>query len=265
MSITELFYKQGYLLFNEDILLRKDYLELCDRYTKIFEGKLSHNFPAYNCWGIGTDEKIKKIDQAHLFDSVILEIISTPILGKRISEITSATRVSIAASHVFYKSPFSGIEGSVGWHTDTKYVNFKNGDLLSMYIPLSVINERSGTLTFLKGSHLWENNNISLVNDGAEKNTDKQRQQIIKDLPQDYIWNEEKAIIKQGGVSFHHDNIWHFSEGNKTEKPRITISVALHIEKGNDLSEKVSIKNTIFPIFSKNNEPKIIYDGIKKI
>jgi len=238
MNITELFNQQGYLLFNEDILLRKDYTTLCDKYTKIFEGESPHNFPLYNCWGIGTDDKIKKIDQAHLFDQTILEIISTPILGQYIAEITSASRISIGASHIFYKSPFSGTLGSVGWHTDTKYVDFDNGELLSMYIPLSIINEQSGTLTFLKGSHLWENNKESNANDGSEKNVEKQKQLIQKNSPKDYTWFEQKAIIQQGGISFHHNNVWHYSKENNTEKPRITISVALYIEKGNNLNDR---------------------------
>jgi len=264
MNISQLFNRDGYVIFPENTIFKKrNFRTLCDKYIKIFKREIPHIFPLYNCWGIGSIDQIQKIDQTHLYDTDILDIVANPKLGELIAKVTSCNRISICASHVFYKPPYSGDSGNVGWHTDTKYVNFENGELISVWIPLSFIEEQSGTLTFLKASHVWSENINCIANNGAEKDIRKQKLILQSQAPKNYEWKEEKVMVEPGGMSFHHNNVWHYSSENNTPFPRISISIALFVEKGVDLDDKVVINNTIYPIFQKNNKPIVIYEAKK--
>ncbi|MFC5045131.1 phytanoyl-CoA dioxygenase family protein [Aquimarina hainanensis] len=260
MTLKKQFNEDGFIIFSDPLFDKKSLELIRHKYTNIFKGKENHSFPLKNCWNIGNLDLIQKIDQSHLYDPLILNLLKSNVFGKKAAEITNATRISICATHFFFKPCNGSMLGNIGWHTDSKYVDFENGTLLGAWIPISDVSDDSGTLTFLKKSHFWKQNNISPANDGMERNLKKQATIIQKEAPVNYKWEETPMISKSGGLSFHHNNVWHYSQENTSSEDRMSISIALFIEEDNQLEKLTSITNKLWPISESNNSPIVIYD-----
>jgi len=117
---------------------------------------------------------------------------------------------------------------SVGWHQDRHYwqVWEEGSELFTAWVALSDVTEEAGAMRFLRGSHRW---GLQEMSDFYGQDHEAQREAIA--LPEGVVWEEVPAVLRPGGVSFHHCLAYHGSGPNRSGSPRR--SFALHMRTQN--------------------------------
>ena len=225
------YHEDGFLILPQTSFFEADFDGLYRRYQGIFEGNVPHNIPDHYCWHIGEADKVRKIDQAHQFDEDIRRLVSHPEIGNLAAHLTGAKRVSVWATHMLYKPPSTAPTVNVGWHTETKYLNFNRGDVIIGSIAISPIHENSGGMFFLRSSHQWDSEQNKVpMNSNLPQDLSPQEEQLRQMVPQGYQWEVAPLLAEPGGMSFHHKNLWHGSGANTSPESRLSISLVLHVE-----------------------------------
>jgi ectoine hydroxylase-related dioxygenase (phytanoyl-CoA dioxygenase family) len=169
-----------------------------------------------------------KIDNAHRSDPVILEVVSSPEVGKWAAEITGAAMVQVFATQLLIKPPGKDPAVNVGWHQDQEYWDAAlEGELLTAWIAISDVPASSGPMRFVQGSHRW---GLLKAGDFFSGDLDFIRKRI-EDAKGGGEWNETAAVLSPGGVSFHHRLTVHGSGPNVSPHPRVSFAVHLRTEK----------------------------------
>ncbi len=83
--------------------------------------------------------------RAYVFESEAAELIST---------LMRSTKVNIFFDQILVKEP--GTLAPSPWHQDLNYWPFSGKQVCSLWMPLDVVGQSSGTLEFVRGSHLWK-------------------------------------------------------------------------------------------------------------
>ncbi|MBI4552128.1 MAG: phytanoyl-CoA dioxygenase family protein [Candidatus Latescibacteria bacterium] len=178
-------------------------------------------------WNPGDDpQKIRKIDQSHLSDRTIFELICHPEIGRWAAELLDARMIQVWATQLLYKPPGGNVSGNVGWHQDKQYWPYWEGEVFTAWVAVSDVTEASGPMRFVRGSHRWglrEGGNF------FESDHHMQRQQI--QIPDGHTWDEAAAVLPSGAVSFHHHFTCHGSGPNTTTWPRRSFALHLRTER----------------------------------
>lgn len=183
--------------------------------------------PVWRTWKPGDDPgKIRKIDQPHLADRTILELIRYPEIGRWAAAITGAKCIQVWAVQMLYKPPGGDPAGNVGWHQDKQYWSYWEGEVFTAWLALSHVSADAGPVRFLRGSHRW-----GFLNQGNffESNL-KGLQEAIR-LPEGASWEEAAAILPCGALSFHHRLTYHGSGPNQSAGPRRSFALHMRTEK----------------------------------
>ncbi len=131
---------------------------------------------------------------------------------------------------LLYKPPVTKNKPSatkVGWHYDWTYWKefWQDGsELLTAWFALSDVNEPSGAMKFVVGSHQW---------DGIDGG-DFYSQQNTSDnfnIPSGKSWDQKPALLPAGGMSIHHKLTLHGSGLNVSSEPRRSFAIHLRTEK----------------------------------
>lgn len=188
-------------------------------------------------WKPGDDPtKLRKIDQAHLSDRALREVVSHPAIGAAAAAITGAEWIQVWAVQMLFKPPQgqnarSG--GNVGWHQDWQYWQpwwEEGSEVFTAWLALSDVTAESGPMRFVPGSHQW-----GFLDEGNFFDGDLSREQIP--VPDGKEWREEPAILPPGGVSFHHRHTYHGSGPNTSNVPRRSFAIHLRTEKSQPRSD----------------------------
>ncbi len=109
--------------------------------------------------------------------------------------------------------------GGVIYHQDNPYQDWNTpGKIITCWIPLYDTSTTGGTLEYIVGSHKWKKSSTQkkfFSNDYKSSIKDKFRKN----------YKIKKMVLKQGDIVFHHGNIWHGSDVNKSVKDRASISI----------------------------------------
>jgi len=200
------------------------------RVDAVMNGQYQTGVAASPMWKPGDDpNKLRKIDQAHLADDTLFELITHPAIGRFAAQLTGAKMIQIWAVQLLFKPPGASTSGNVGWHQDQQYwANWwqQGSEVFTAWLALSDVTELSGPMRFVRGSHRW-----GLLNQGDffGGEHDLQREQIS--VPAGEAWNEVPAVLPPGAFSFHHRFTYHGSGPNQLQQPRI--SFALHLRTEN--------------------------------
>ncbi len=171
-----------------------------------------------------------KIEQPQIADRRIAELIRSPEIGKFVADATGAQMVQVWWVQLLYKPPVTKNKPSatkVGWHYDWTYWKefWQDGsELLTAWFALSDINETSGAMKFVVGSHQW---------DGIDGG-DFYSQQNTSDnfnIPSGKSWDQKPALLPAGGMSIHHKLTLHGSGLNVSSEPRRSFAIHLRTEK----------------------------------
>ena len=111
--------------------------------------------PHWRTWKPGDDpQKLCKVDQSHLSDNTIYELISHPAIGEWAAKITGAKWVQVWATQLLLKPTGTKEEGNVGWHQDQQYWHpWFEGECLTAWLAVSDVTAESGPMRFVRGTH----------------------------------------------------------------------------------------------------------------
>lgn len=178
-------------------------------------------------WHPGDDpQRIRKIDQSHLADRTIFELVTYPEIGRWAAALFEAQRVQLWATQLLYKPPGGQVTGNVGWHQDKQYWPYWEGEVFTAWIAVSDVTGDAGPMRFVRGSHRW-----GLIEGGNFFDHDHQTQRKAIRTPAGETWEETAAILPAGAVSFHQCYTYHASGPNTSSGPRQ--SFALHLRTEN--------------------------------
>jgi len=171
---------------------------------------------------------IRKIDQSHVVDATIHDMISHPQLGRWAHELTGANFVQVWATQLLYKPPGGADKGNVGWHQDQDYWTSwwgKTSNIFTAWVAISDVRAESGPMRFVKKSHLWGHRNQG---DFFGQELEKIKSGI--NIPEGEKWEEIPALMPAGACSFHHRWTIHGSGPNLSEHPRMSFAIHLRTE-----------------------------------
>ena len=172
-------------------------------------------------------EMLLKMNTMHLTEAVINELVSHPAIGRLASAITGAEMVQVFATQTLVK-PTGGAEtANVGWHQDYQYWHkHLQGELLTAWVAVSDVAATSGPMRFVRGSHTW---GFLDAGDFFSGNLDALRGKLL--ARHGGTWDEVPAVLKPGGVSFHHRLTIHGSGANQGPGPRKSVAIHMRTEK----------------------------------
>ena len=211
--------------------------------------------PEERFWNIGDNPKnIIKIDKPHLSNDTIRKLITSPVLGHYLSEITKSNIIQVWHSQSIWKPPGGGIKGNAGWHRDIQYWPFWSLEgVFTAWIALTDVGKDSGPVRFILGSHKWSN--LKGL-DFFDKNIDAQ-DKIIYQNKKNYTI--KSSIINKGQLSIHNSGIYHSSKENISDKPRVGMVVHFSTDKARSIRVKGSLSNYIEKNLDDKNICPIIY------
>ena len=201
------------------------------RMDAVVEGHYATGDAPMPQWKPGDDSsKLRKIDQAHIADPVLFELVSQSAIGAWAAALTGAEMVQVWAIQMLFKPPSTaatGALGNVGWHQDWQYWHpwwQPESELFTAWLAVSDVREESGPMRFVPESQRW-----GFLDQGNFFDGDLRREDIA--VPPGQIWREDAAILPPGGVSFHHRLTYHGSGPNTSHSPRRSFAIHLRTEK----------------------------------
>ncbi len=103
---------------------------------------------------------------------------------------------------------------STPWHQDLPYWPVAGGELVSIWVPFDRATRETGSLYYVKGSHLW----------GKDDLTAEMIGQRFADLPEPGVPNERFTYLnwdlEPGDILLHHPRMVHGAPGNTTLSAR---------------------------------------------
>ncbi len=167
---------------------------------------------------------LRKNDYASLQVDELAAVVRAAVLGRIAARLSGAAGIRLWHDQLLLKPPGGpGTSGNVGWHTDRQYWRTCSSEaMLTAWVPLEGADATLGTITFLEGSHRWEDPSDALdFFDG-----DLERQEAA--LARFGEVRRRVADLEPGQVSFHHCRTVHGSGPNVGDRPRR--SVAVHLQ-----------------------------------
>ena len=203
--------------------------QVIPRMEAVMCGEYETGVPPRPSWKRGDSEtKIRKIDQVHLADRTLAALVCHPEIGRWAALLTGAQMIQVWAVQMLYKPPGGDVAGNIGWHQDRQYWRYwqEGSELFTAWIAISDVDEASGPMRFVRGSHCW-----GLIGEGDFFGTDHSAQRDKIPIPAGQTWQEAPAILAPGAVSFHHNLTYHGSGPNVSAQPRRSFALHLRTEK----------------------------------
>ena len=179
-------------------------------------------------------DKLVKINNAHVADPALLELISYPLIGEWATAVMGAKKVQVWVTQMLYKPTGGSATGNIGLHQDYNYWQFfeTTEGLFTAWIAMSDITVESGVMRFVPGSHRWD-----LIDPGNFGEQDEEVAMAGIKVPEGEVWSEYPAVMPRGAVSFHHPMTFHGSGPNTSKEPRRSIAIHLCTEKSHLVEE----------------------------
>ena len=246
VQATESYARDGYTIcppqVPHDILKR-----VAVRMEAVRNGEYETGIPPQVFGDIKSDPtRLVKIDQAHLSDRTIREVVTHPEIGRWAAAITGAKMVQVWAVQLLIKPPGGATKGNVGWHQDFQYWSTwwtPESEVFTCWVAVKDVALESGPMLFARGSHRW-----GFLNEGDFFSValDELRGNILK--KHGYTWDEVPATMPAGAFSFHHKHTYHGSGPNLSNTSRLSFAIHLRTEKstpikGNYYSDNVDDLN----------------------
>lgn len=194
--------------------------------------------PQPSGWKPGDDpNRLCKIEQPQFASQALRDLLNFPALGRMAAALTGASRVQVWWVQLLLKPslPAGAVAATnVGWHQDRYYWNVweEGSELFTAWIALSDVQEESGPMRFVRGSHRW---GLLPSNDFFAQDIAGQKRTIP--IPEGEEWHEAAAILPPGGVSFHDDYTLHASGPNISGKPRRSLAVHVRTERSRPVDD----------------------------
>ncbi|MGB6581452.1 MAG: phytanoyl-CoA dioxygenase family protein [Streptosporangiaceae bacterium] len=174
-------------------------------------------------WRPENGDVLRKNDYASLRVDELSALVAYPAIGAIAARLSGATGIRLWHDQLLFK-PAGAPDRSanVGWHTDRQYwQTCSSEDMLTAWVPFHDVDERSGSITFIDSSHLWDTAGLDFFA------SDLERQETALTAAGHTVV-KSPAVLKRGQVSFHHNRTIHGSGPNQSTAPRR--SLAIHLQ-----------------------------------
>jgi len=217
------FFKENGYLVIENCIDKKKINKLKKNSYDLFNGKYQTKIaPDKVKWSIKTKKnQIKEPRQlcnVWKSNNILASVILSKKIGKFSSELMNWSGVRLSQDSLFWVPPKTG---GVTMHQDNVYQDWHlPGKLITVWIALTNTGEKNGGIEFISGSHKWKRLSKPVKNFFGGKNYKYSLKKFKKNI-------STKSVVpklKAGSISFHHGNLWHGSNMNKSNKDRISIS-----------------------------------------
>ncbi len=175
-------------------------------------------------------QKLRKIDQPHLSDRTLYEFVTHPAVGAWVAELLEADWIQVWATQLLVKPPGGQVVGNVGWHQDSAYWPYWEGEVFTVWVAISHITPESGPMRYLRGSHRW-----GVIEGSDFFNPNIQAGDHGLSLPAGADWEEVPALLPPGAVSLHHRLTLHASGPNTAKTPRRSFALHMRTDRSRPL------------------------------
>lgn len=200
--------------------------------ARFYAGDLDAPFPGVtrydHCdWVPADGNVLRKNDFATFMVRELDALARTPTIAAVAARLAGAPEIRLWGDQLLYKPPgLAGSSGNVGWHTDRQYWEMcTSEEMLTAWVPFHDCDDTTGTITFVPGSHRWEQSGLDFFNqdlEALERSIATPAGHLRKVSPR----------IPRGVVSFHHCRTVHGSGPNVSGQPRR--SMAIHMQPGDN-------------------------------
>jgi ectoine hydroxylase-related dioxygenase (phytanoyl-CoA dioxygenase family) len=169
---------------------------------------------------------LRKNDFASLMVTELAGLVRFPAIAAIAARLSGATQIRLWHDQLLYKPPGVGsIVGNVGWHTDRQYWQCcTSTSMLTAWVPFHDCDEATGGVTFVRGSHEWEQTDL----DAFDQNLDLLESRVGPGAAVEKV----TPHLRRGSLTFHHCGVIHGSGPNVSEQPRR--SIAIHLQPGDN-------------------------------
>jgi ectoine hydroxylase-related dioxygenase (phytanoyl-CoA dioxygenase family) len=174
--------------------------------------------------------EIIKIDNAHLSDHTLMELVSYPALGAFAATVMDAAMVQVWAVQLLIKPPGGTPSGHVGWHQDFQYWHSKwepDSEVFTLWVAINDVTADMGPMCMLRGSNQWGFHKD--IGDFFDSDIEKHLEQI-RGLGAGPI-DEVPILLNAGGASLHARLTYHGSAANTSTQPRRSFAIHLRTER----------------------------------
>lgn len=217
-------YVQGPRLLSEDEILRSN-----AAIDAVMRGEWETGKPPRDAWWEEGDDparKLRKIDQPHLANRTLHDLVCNPGISRWAANITGAKTLRAFAVQLLHKPPGGDPSAQIGWHHDFRYwgpwFETDTCEAFTIWVALSDVQMDSGPMCFVRGSHLWE---LDAGGDFSDEFDGNERERY--GAPEDAEWDEVLDVMPAGAFSLHHQFLFHGSRPNTSGSARR--SLAIHV------------------------------------
>ena len=172
---------------------------------------------------------LRKNDYTSLIVDELAALVRHPLVAASAARLSGASQIRLWHDQLLYKPAEHGLpetgKVNVGWHTDRQYWRTcASAEMLTAWVPFHDVGVREGAVSFVDGSHRWDDD---VVLDFF--NPDLSTLDAVRDR---HDVNVVVAEIPRGAMSFHHCRTVHGSGPNASGAPRR--SMAIHLQPGDN-------------------------------
>ncbi len=167
-------------------------------------------------------QRMIKIDMPHLCDPDILAAVTHPALAAWACAITGSDALQAWAVQLLWKPPGPDEAVAVGWHQDSLYWPYWEGEVLTAWLALGDVGADCGPVRMVPGSHRW-----GAVPAGDFFTGDLAATRRAIESRGAGPWREQAVLLPAGAASLHHRHTVHGSGSNSSGRPRL--SLAIHV------------------------------------
>lgn len=195
--------------------------ELCDTILELAKVHLKYKILPIETESeyVGNDKEVLKVTvrrlrQVYQRDIVFKTWMENEEIRPILEQVLKDTPVLTLAHHnsIMTKMPHTSTETS--WHQDTRYWNFENDNLVSVWLALDEEYDENGVLEFIPGSHK--------IQFSADQFEGKQYFSSAPQENQRLIEKKTSTVLQKGDVVLFHGRLLHRANKNSTDKAKIS-------------------------------------------
>jgi ectoine hydroxylase-related dioxygenase (phytanoyl-CoA dioxygenase family) len=208
----EAFERDGFVIVEEAFIDDATIATLRERFDPLFAGDYETGIrPDEVNWVAGRDpdDRTRQICNGWKADPVIAAQVLAERTGRLAAELMGWEGVRILQDNCIWKPPGTK---SLGMHQDGSYLDYLDPpQMITCWIALDDTSAEAGTITFVAGSHRWPR---SPENRGEFHAPPDWLAPLERANPDGEQLRLVPVVVKAGGASFHHYNVWHGSGPN---------------------------------------------------
>ncbi len=218
---VEQFNRDGFILFDE-FIDRNEVNRALGRFDDIFDGKFETGvLPDKVKWLKGRDPEGVPRSMCNIWkaDRVLAKVVLAEQIGRAAALLMGWQGTRCNQDFIMWVPPGAG---TICMHKDNSYQDWHTpGGIITCWIALSETKAEGGTLEYVRGSHKWPAA-PRVKQFAAPENYREELDEAAAALGEkvDIV----PVVLPPGGVAFHHGNIWHGSDYNKSPRDRYSIS-----------------------------------------